>query len=454
MMERLGTAEMGDAPDVGSPPRQAAAEAESTRGVEQSGVKEGAAPSSPPRAVPVIELLRRGEGSGNIKAREQELRLQSLSTSEGCRAPPSTEICRAPPPTEICRAPPSTEICRAPLTPSTDLSRAPLTPSTDLCRAPLTPSTDLCRAPLTPTTELCRAPLTPSTELCRAQLTPTTELCRPPLNPSTELCRPPQTPTTERCRPPQTSTTELCRAPLTPTTELCRTPLPPTTELCRPPIPLPVSGPQAEQAAEARMVQLSPPASLPIQAAGRTMLYGLSQPLTPGNSYFGVPETFTVFNNNSRIKRRTGPYEVETNEGGTQPKVVRRIFTNSRERWRQQNVNGAFAELRKLIPTHPPDKKLSKNEILRLAMKYINFLAKLLDDQEEEGNQRSKISKDNGMVQQDLLQEILSPNSSCGSSLDGAPSPDSFSEDHDTMDSKHSRSLHQSMLPIESNGQR
>ena len=60
---------------------------------------------------------------------------------------------------------------------------------------------------------------------------------------------------------------------------------------------------------------------------------------------------------------------------------MRRIFTNSRERWRQQNVNGAFAELRKLLPTHPPDKKLSKNEILRLAMKYINFLVKLLNDQ-------------------------------------------------------------------------
>lgn len=44
-------------------------------------------------------------------------------------------------------------------------------------------------------------------------------------------------------------------------------------------------------------------------------------------------------------------------------------------------MNGAFAELRKLIPTHPPDKKLSKNEILRLAMKYINFLVKLLSDQ-------------------------------------------------------------------------
>ncbi|XP_040264013.1 T-cell acute lymphocytic leukemia protein 1 isoform X2 [Bufo bufo] len=366
MMERLGT-EMGDSEDVASPARDAA-EAESSSGVELSGVNEGAAPSPPPRAVPVIELLRRGEGSTNIKAREQELRLQSLRTTE-------------------------------------------------LCRAPLTPTTELCRAPLPATTELCRAPLTATTELCRTPLTATTELCRTPL-------------------------------------PVPGPPLTATTELCRPPIPL--TGPQAEQASEARMVQLSPPDNLPLQTAGRAMLYGLSQPLTPGNSgYFDETETFPMYNNNVRVKRRTGPYEVEVTEGGPHTKVVRRIFTNSRERWRQQNVNGAFAELRKLIPTHPPDKKLSKNEILRLAMKYINFLAKLLDDQEEEeGSQRSKISKDNGMVQQDLLQDMLSPNSSCGSSLDGAPSPDSFSEDHDTMDSKHNRNLHQAMLPIESNGQR
>ncbi|NXM83535.1 TAL2 protein, partial [Oenanthe oenanthe] len=57
-----------------------------------------------------------------------------------------------------------------------------------------------------------------------------------------------------------------------------------------------------------------------------------------------------------------------------------KIFTNTRERWRQQNVNTAFAKLRKLIPTHPPDKKLSKNETLRLAMRYINFLVKVLGD--------------------------------------------------------------------------
>uniref|UniRef100_A0A3B4VE57 BHLH domain-containing protein n=1 Tax=Seriola dumerili TaxID=41447 RepID=A0A3B4VE57_SERDU len=54
--------------------------------------------------------------------------------------------------------------------------------------------------------------------------------------------------------------------------------------------------------------------------------------------------------------------------------VGRRIFTNSRERWRQQNVNGAFAEL-----------KLSKNEILRLALRYINFLDRMLTDQDLRG---------------------------------------------------------------------
>ncbi|KAM7161888.1 T-cell acute lymphocytic leukemia protein 1 isoform 2-T2 [Macrochelys suwanniensis] len=217
----------------------------------------------------------------------------------------------------------------------------------------------------------------------------------------------------------------------------------PGAEPCRAP---------AEAACDARMVQLSPPA-LPLPAAGRAMLYNLGQPLATVNSgFFGEPDSFSMYNNN-RMKRRPSPYEVEISDG-PHTKVVRRIFTNSRERWRQQNVNGAFAELRKLIPTHPPDKKLSKNEILRLAMKYINFLAKLLNDQEEEGNQRGKVNKDTGIVQEDLLQDMLSPNSSCGSSLDGAGSPDSFTEEHETLDSKHTRSLHHSILPVEGSAQR
>ncbi|KAL8582070.1 hypothetical protein ACOMHN_003991 [Nucella lapillus] len=60
----------------------------------------------------------------------------------------------------------------------------------------------------------------------------------------------------------------------------------------------------------------------------------------------------------------------------------RRVFTNSRERWRQQKVNTAFSQLRRLVPTHPADKKLSKNEILRLAIRYINLLNTVLDFQQ------------------------------------------------------------------------
>ncbi|KAL4713710.1 hypothetical protein ACJJTC_004241 [Scirpophaga incertulas] len=63
----------------------------------------------------------------------------------------------------------------------------------------------------------------------------------------------------------------------------------------------------------------------------------------------------------------------------------RKLFTNCRERWRQQNVSGAFAELRRLVPTHPPDKKLSKNEILRMAIRYIGLLCEVLEWQKNHG---------------------------------------------------------------------
>lgn len=137
-----------------------------------------------------------------------------------------------------------------------------------------------------------------------------------------------------------------------------------------------------------------------------------------------------------------------------QPKIVRRIFTNSRERWRQQNVNGAFTELRKLIPTHPPDKKLSKNEILRLAMKYISFLSNLLEDQDGGRNVSSTTDGETGLLvgvhevgpqgeqhqermvgsARDDLMETMSPGSSCGSLPDGDAegSPESFMEDQDS----------------------
>ncbi|KAK0091053.1 hypothetical protein PV326_003817 [Microctonus aethiopoides] len=51
----------------------------------------------------------------------------------------------------------------------------------------------------------------------------------------------------------------------------------------------------------------------------------------------------------------------------------------TRERVRVEAFNVAFAELRKLLPTLPPDKKLSKIEILRLAICYIAYLNHVLE---------------------------------------------------------------------------
>lgn len=80
------------------------------------------------------------------------------------------------------------------------------------------------------------------------------------------------------------------------------------------------------------------------------------------------------------------------------PRLVRKIFTNSRERWRQQNVSGAFAELRKLVPTHPPDKKLSKNEILRMAIKYIKLLGSVLEWQRQHDNNTNNNNNSNSSI--------------------------------------------------------
>uniref|UniRef100_A0A671SXV6 Stem cell protein n=1 Tax=Sinocyclocheilus anshuiensis TaxID=1608454 RepID=A0A671SXV6_9TELE len=226
-----------------------------------------------------------------------------------------------------------------------------------------------------------------------------------------------------------------------------------TTELCRPPIPLPL--PPRDPLTDTRMVQLSPPA-FPLPA--RAMLYSnMTPPLATINSGFAEEADQYGMYPSSRVKRRPAPYEVEISDG-SQPKIVRRIFTNTRERWRQQNVNGAFADLRKLIPTPPPDKKLSKNEILRLAMKYINFLAKLLNDQDDVvgGEAPARATRDATLARDDLLQEMLSPNSSCGSLLDGDASPESFTEDQDSsVESRSSaRALHHSSLPLDGNAQR
>uniref|UniRef100_A0A3Q2G6S9 Stem cell protein n=1 Tax=Cyprinodon variegatus TaxID=28743 RepID=A0A3Q2G6S9_CYPVA len=111
------------------------------------------------------------------------------------------------------------------------------------------------------------------------------------------------------------------------------------------------------------------------------------------------------------------------------PQVVRKVFTNSRERWRQQNVNGAFAELRSLIPTHPPDRKLSKNEILRHALKYINFLDRLLTDQDHRVAPRGRAGS---LGDDEGLEGVFSPNSSWNQSSEDGDS-DGLSEEQNQL---------------------
>lgn len=55
-------------------------------------------------------------------------------------------------------------------------------------------------------------------------------------------------------------------------------------------------------------------------------------------------------------------------------------------------MNGAFADLRRLVPTYPPDKKLSKNEILRLAIKYIKLLSAVVEYQKQEEDSDNGLS--------------------------------------------------------------
>ncbi|KAJ8001715.1 hypothetical protein DPEC_G00172330 [Dallia pectoralis] len=150
----------------------------------------------------------------------------------------------------------------------------------------------------------------------------------------------------------------------------------------------------------------------PMQVASQGPL--LPHHYLPPHPFFNSPYMspsgiFGVFASRNIKRRPSTQYELDLNDAGPPQKLARRVFTNSRERWRQQNVNGAFSDLRRLIPTHPPDKKLSKNEILRLAMKYIDFLVTLRNDQAqdkawgspEQGGQDGRAGA--GLIDKELL---------------------------------------------------
>ncbi len=57
---------------------------------------------------------------------------------------------------------------------------------------------------------------------------------------------------------------------------------------------------------------------------------------------------------------------------------------NERERNRVKHINGTFSTLRKHLPSGAKNKKMSKVETLRSAIRYINHLQQILDAQDEE----------------------------------------------------------------------
>ena len=74
----------------------------------------------------------------------------------------------------------------------------------------------------------------------------------------------------------------------------------------------------------------------------------------------------------------------------------RRLSANQKERRRTQNINVAFAELRRCIPNVPQDTKLSKIRTLRLATSYIGYLQEVLkhETRRDVGNLSAPIQKD------------------------------------------------------------
>jgi len=103
------------------------------------------------------------------------------------------------------------------------------------------------------------------------------------------------------------------------------------------------------------------------------LTYGRKTPIMTTRIHPGTKLINENILRKSEVKKST----VNQNGGG------RKMFSNHRERFRQQNVSGAFAELRRLLPTHPVDKKLSKSEILKLSIKYIKLLQGVLKWQED-----------------------------------------------------------------------
>lgn len=115
---------------------------------------------------------------------------------------------------------------------------------------------------------------------------------------------------------------------------------------------------------------------------------------TLGGRLHGIPSSENIplngITNSSRRRNNLSPSSIQPSDlvGLTREERRRRRRATqkyrtahaTRERIRVEAFNVAFSELRKLLPTLPPDKKLSKIEILKLAICYIAYLNHVLEN--------------------------------------------------------------------------
>ena len=82
-----------------------------------------------------------------------------------------------------------------------------------------------------------------------------------------------------------------------------------------------------------------------------------------------------------------------SSEEGREKAKIHRVIDkrNARERRRVENVNDAFKRLRSRIPYENKDKRLSKVKTLQTAMRYINYLADMLNSSTYVNNKTTRL---------------------------------------------------------------
>ncbi|XP_026479441.1 twist-related protein 1-like [Ctenocephalides felis] len=104
-----------------------------------------------------------------------------------------------------------------------------------------------------------------------------------------------------------------------------------------------------------------------------------NSPSTSKNGLSDSPISNASSNHSNTSNSNNGNLSREERRRRRRATAKYRTAHATRERVRVEAFNVAFAELRKLLPTLPPDKKLSKIEILKLAICYIAYLNHVLE---------------------------------------------------------------------------